>query len=228
MNGRNDRTLRGCRKGMPNAMPNAALHLPRRLALCAPLWRGLAGVGFPAARAAAAEPAGKVDDLRGEASAQTASRRRALAQQADVFVGDTVATAANSAMGLRLGAATLVRLGADAQLRIDRFIVDAGGVLYFGGGAMVLDRNEAVPKTDLSVRSPYGLIAVRGTRFFTGPSNGVFGVFVERGEVTVVGASTAVVVGAGLGTDIATPGGEPTEPHRWAAAGVQRAFADVG
>jgi hypothetical protein len=169
-----------------------------------------------------------VDALRGEAFALAASRRRTLTQQADVFVGDMVATGANSFLALRLGAATLVRLGADAQLRIDRFLVDAGGVLDLARGAMVFDRDEAAPKTDVSVRSPYGLIAVRGTRFFAGPSNGVFGVFVERGEVTVVGVRTAVRVRAGFGTDIAMPGSEPTDPHPWGAARIQRAFADVG
>ena len=33
----------------------------------------------------------------------------------------------------------------------------------------------------------FGLIAVRGTRFFAGPSNNVFGVFVESGSVVVSG-----------------------------------------
>jgi hypothetical protein len=202
--------------------------LCRRAAVCAPLWAGLAGSWLVALHADAAVPAGKVDALRGEAFALATSRRRTLTQQGDVFVGDMVATGANSFLALRLGAATLVRLGADAQLRIDRFLVDAGGVLDLARGAMVFDRDEAAPKTDVSVRSPYGLIAVRGTRFFAGPSNGVFGVFVERGEVTVVGVRTAVRVRAGLGTDTATPGSEPTDPHPWGAARIQRAFADVG
>jgi hypothetical protein len=35
-------------------------------------------------------------------------------------------------------------------------------------------------------------VAVRGTRFFAGPSNGVFGVFVVRREVMVVGMNTAM------------------------------------
>lgn len=208
-------------------MPIASPLLRRRAALGVPLSLGLAASWFAASRADAAEPAGNVDDLRGEAFALAASRRRALAQQSDVFVRDMVATGAGSSLALRLGAATLVRLGADAQLRIDRFLIDAGGVLDLVSGAMVFDRNEAEPKADLTVRSPYGLIAVRGTRFFAGPSNGVFGVFVERGEVTVLGTSTAVQVRASFGTDIATPGGEPTDPHPWGAARIKRAFADV-
>ena len=128
-----------------------------------------------------------------------------------MFVGDAVATGPQSALALRLGAATEVRLGAEARLRIDRFLVDAGGVLVLDHGAMLYDHDENGNggPNDVTVRSPFGLIAVRGTRFFAGPSNGVFGVFVERGAVTVVGVQTAVTVTGGLGTNIARPGDEP-------------------
>jgi hypothetical protein len=209
-------------------MPHAShIALPRRTALRSTLWGALAASWLASSSAEAAVPAGKVESLRGEASAQAASRRRPLAQQAELFVGDLIVTGAASALALRLGAATLVRLGAEAQLRIDRFLVDAGGVLELARGAMVFDRDEAAPKSDFAVRSPFGLIAVRGTRFFAGPNNGVFGVFVDRGEVTVIGSGSAVQVRAGFGTDIAAPGGDPTDPHPWSAARIQRAFADV-
>ncbi|HYZ62325.1 MAG TPA: FecR family protein [Acetobacteraceae bacterium] len=191
------------------------------------LFGGLAACSVAAPRAYAVEPSGKVEDVRGEAFAQAGSRQRALSREAEVFVGDLVATRANSALALLLGMATRIRIGPEAQLRIDRFLVDAGGVLELARGAMVFDRDEAARKADISVRSPFGLIAVRGTRFFAGPSNGVFGVFVERGRVLVAGPRSAVEVTAGLGTDIAAPGAEPTDPHPWGAARIQRAFADV-
>jgi hypothetical protein len=200
--------------------------LRRRQAIRTVLGAGVVSVlGISPGNAAPA--AGKVESLRGEASAQIASRKRSLAQEADLFVGDLVSTAANSAIAFRLGVATYVRLGPDAELRIDRFLVSAGVVLELARGAMVFDRPEGAQNADTSVRSPYGLIAVRGTRFFAGPSNGVFGIFVERGEVTVTGANTFVQLKAAYGTDIAAPGGEPTDPHPWGAARIQRAFADV-
>jgi hypothetical protein len=201
--------------------------LPRRRAIRTALGGAVILSGFGPSRGQAAAPAGKVEALRGEASAQFATRKRMLAQEADLFVGDLVATAADSAVAFRLGVATHVRLGPQAELRIDRFLVNAGIVLELARGAMVFDRPESAPKTDTTVRSPYGLIAVRGTRFFAGPSNGVFGVFVERGQVAVVGANTVVELVAGFGTDIAAPGGEPTDPHSWGAARIQKAFADV-
>jgi hypothetical protein len=199
---------------------------PTPLTRRAALGVGLAGACLAATPARAADPAGKVETLRGEAFAQAATRR-ALAVAAEVFVGDLVATGAQSALALRLGAATLVRLGADARLRIDRFLINAGGVLELARGAMLYDHDPAAGPADLAVRSPFGLMAVRGTRFFAGPSNGVFGVFVFRGAVTVVGAHTSVQVLAEFGTDLAAPGAEPTDPHRWGAARVAAAEASV-
>lgn len=188
---------------------------------------GLAAMWLPASRAAAAEPAGEVQTSRGECFAMTASIRRMLSPSAAVFIGDAVGTGVQSALGLHLGTATQVRLGAEARLRIDRFLINAGGVLVLERGAMLYDHNEASGPSDVTVRGPYGLVAVRGTRYFAGPSNGVFGVFVERGSVTVVGAYTFVQVTAGLGTNIAQPGAEPTPPTPWGAPRIAAAMASV-
>jgi hypothetical protein len=157
-----------------------------------------------------------------------AAERRTLRPDAPVFVGDAIATGAQSALGMHLGEATEVRLGAESNLRIDRFIVSAGGVLVLERGAMLYDHDRATGgSSDIAVRTPYGLLAVRGTRFFAGPSNGVFGVFVERGAVSVIGVNTAVLVTDGQGTDIARPGDEPTTPHPWGAARIASAMASV-
>jgi len=187
---------------------------------------GLVAVGS-AAPVRAAERAGEVQNLRGDCYAQMAAERRPLRQAAILFVGDAVATGAQSALGMHLGEATEVRLGAESKLRIDRFIVNAGGVLVLERGAMLYDHATTGGSSDVAVRTPYGLLAVRGTRFFAGPSNGVFGVFVERGAVTVVGVNTAVLVTDGLGSDLTAPGAEPTAPHPWGAARIASAMASV-
>lgn len=169
--------------------------------------------------------AGEVETTHGECFARSGTARRALAPQADVFVGDSVETGVESWLALLLGKATTVRLGPGAQMRIDRFIMNAGGVLTLDKGAVLYDHEPRDGADSMAVRSPFGLIAVRGTRFFAGPSNGVFGVFVEHGDVFVVGVSTAVTVTAGMGTNIATPGAEPTLPVVW---GPQRITAAMG
>jgi hypothetical protein len=163
--------------------------------------------------------------MHGDCFARLGVTQRALVPDADIFVGDSVGTGTASALALLLGEATIVRLGSEAQLRIDRFLMKAGGVLTLDKGAVLYDHDAKDGPDNMAVRSPFGLIAVRGTRFFAGPSNGVFGVFVERGEVLVVGVSTAVTVTAGMGTNIATPGAEPTPPTAW---GQPRIAAAMG
>jgi ferric-dicitrate binding protein FerR (iron transport regulator) len=181
--------------------------------------------GITRAGAVTSVRAGGVETSRGDCFARTVSARRALAPDSDVFVGDSVGTGVDSSLGLLLGTATKIRLGAETQLRIDRFIVNAGGILNLDRGAILYDHDPNAGAGGITVRSPFGLIAVRGTRFFAGPSDGVFGVFVERGSVTVVGINTAVQVAPGLGTNVATPGAEPTPPVVWAPARLAAAMA---
>ena len=190
---------------------------------------GAALTAFSATGAAAANvPAGKVDELRGEGYAVAAAVQRSLMLASAVFVGDLVGTRAASIMSLKLGTATEVRLGPEAYLKIDRFVLDAEGVLVLQHGGILVDHDASAPKMNLLLRSPFGLIAVRGTRYFAGPSAGVFGVFVQRGVVEVVGVNTSVQVTAGLGTNIARPGAEPTTPAVWSEARVAAAMALVG
>jgi hypothetical protein len=146
--------------------------------------------------------AGTIEALRGDAFAEGPKPRRALQPKAQVFIGDMVETAVNSALTMHLGKATFVKLGALAKFRIDNFVVDAGGTFDLDQGPMLIDHN-GTKDENLQVRSPFGLMAVRGTMFFAGPSNDVFGVFVARGLVAVTGGGRTVILRPGLGTNIA-------------------------
>jgi hypothetical protein len=178
---------------------------------------------FPETASAAAE-AGSVETVTGEAFAESAKLRRELAMQAPVFMGDLVGTGPQSRVGLRLGRATILKLGAEARVRLDRFIANAGGVLELQGGAMLFDGPKG---RGVSVRSPFALIAVRGTRFFAGPSGNVFGVFVARGRVQVTAGGRRVTLADGMGTNIASPGARPSIPAAWGNARIQEALASV-
>jgi hypothetical protein len=68
---------------------------------------------------------------------------------------------------------------------------------------------------------------VRGTKFFAGPSNGVFGVFVDHGTVVVSGGGSEVVLQAGEGTNLSSPGSSPTAPVMWGKARIQAALDSV-
>jgi hypothetical protein len=173
----------------------------------------------------AAIRAGEVETSHGDCFARALAARRPLAPDTDVFMGESVGTGVNSSLGLLLGVATRVQLGAESQLRIDRFIVNAGGVLRLDRGAILYDHDPKDGPENVTIRSPFGLLAVRGTRFFAGPGNSAFGVFVERGALIVVGMNTSVSLTGGLGTDIAVPGGEPSSPAAWQEARIAAAMA---
>jgi hypothetical protein len=171
-------------------------------------------------------PAGTIEALRGDAFAEGPKPRRALQPKAQVFIGDMVETAVNSALTMHLGKATIVRLGALAKFRIDNFVVDAGGTFDLDQGPMLIDHKGGKDE-NLQVRSPFGLMAVRGTMFFAGPSNDVFGVFVARGLVAVTGGGRTVILRPGLGTNIAQPGDTPSEPRRWSPGRITAALRSV-
>lgn len=184
--------------------------------------------GLWVAGADAAPASGLVETMRGEAFAELKGARRALAVRANVFVEETILTGQTARLSLRFGTDTTLRLGAAARLTIDRYIANAGGEFSLMEGGILLDRPRKQQKNAESVlRSLFGLIAIRGTRVFAGPSNGVFGVFVVHGSVDVTAAGKTVKVDRGFGTNIASPGDPPTDPAAWKRPRIRAALASV-
>ncbi|MDK9698308.1 MAG: FecR family protein [Siculibacillus sp.] len=204
---------------MATRVRNGGWRLPPALAL------GFAVVAAPAT-AVAADPAGAVVSLRGQASAFARSDRRALSPAASVFLEDTVATAEQSRVEIRLGADTTLRLGEKGRVKIAR-VAAAGTTLDLEEGALVVDKAPESRARSLDIESSFGRIAVRGTSFFAGPSRGVFGVAVLRGHVTVEAAGRSVELREGEGTDIARPGDPPSPVKTWAPARLAEALAQV-
>lgn len=188
----------------------------------------LAGAALAAAPAFASIRAGQVDELLGEAIAEAAAQRRALASGASLFMGDTVETGNISRLAMTIGTATRLKLGPVARLRIDRYLVEAGGMMSLQAGAMLYARPPAAAAEPMQIRGAFGMIAVRGTEFFAGPSRGKIGVFVARGSVTVTSGGSSVTLGADQGTDIAEPGAGPTAPAIWSRERVGEALALFG
>jgi ferric-dicitrate binding protein FerR (iron transport regulator) len=171
------------------------------------------------------ERVGSVADIAGEAFAENGSSRRTLDQAAPVFLSEEVMTGVASRLEIRLGRNTTVRLGDQARLKIDRYLVDAGGEMTLSSGPLLFDG--PAHHAGVKVLSPFALIAVRDTRFFAGPSNDRFGVFVERGSVMVSAAGQQVTLRGGEGTDIVSPGTPPTPVKRWGSERIRAALASV-
>lgn len=207
---------------MPN-QSNSRRPIRRRVPLAV---AAVIALGLAPTVGRAADPVGAVVTLRGAADAFARSDRRSLAPASEVFLEDTVTTAEQSRLEIRLGADTTLRLGEKGRARIARF-ASTGGTIDLEQGALMVDKAPESSARPLEIDSSFGRIAVRGTRFYAGPSRGVFGVVVLRGRVVVSAAGASVELGEGQGTDIARPGAPPSPATTWGAARVAEALAAV-
>jgi ferric-dicitrate binding protein FerR (iron transport regulator) len=199
------------------------LPLPRRLWLAAPALLLGGATGAPRI--------GEAVEVVGTGRAERPGASRSLLPMAELLQGDTLVTGAESRLRVTLRGGIDLRLGAEARLLLDSLAGGAqrgpGTVLRLASGAFLFDRAESAPRSPVAVVSPAALIAVRGTHFWGGPIDGVFGVLVVRGAVEVTAGGQRVALGAGLGVEI-REGGPPDMPRPWEAARTARAWAAVG
>jgi hypothetical protein len=187
-----------------------------------------AAVAGGLARSATGAVVGKAEKIRGNVRRRQGDDEERLAVGGTVLDRDYVTTSINSFADLALSE-TRILLGPETELLIDRFIAGQGGTLELGLGRMVFERPERLPKIDVAVRTAFGMIGVRGTKFFYGPSrSAAFAVFVEHGSVSVEGGGVRRTVSAGRGVDFSRPGAAPTEPTAWGQARIREAYASVG
>jgi ferric-dicitrate binding protein FerR (iron transport regulator) len=128
---------------------------------------------------------------------------------------------------MALGEATRLKLGERTRIKIEQDIVAQGGDLTLARGAMLFERPDTGDHGDFVVRTPFAIIAARGTRFWTGPSKDVIGVFVASGRVNVRNRGGSVTLTAGEGTDLTSPDVAPTPPSRWGEPRIAAALATV-
>ncbi|MGQ0708123.1 MAG: FecR family protein [Rhodoferax sp.] len=125
----------------------------------------------PLAATAVAE-IGRVKTLAGQASIQTGTQRVGAAVGTPVYAGSVVHTDKGATLGLSFRDGTLVTLGSDTRFSVDEYQYDPHasqfrfgaallkGALSYLSGAIAKSRPEGV-----SVRTPTGVIGVRGTHF---------------------------------------------------------------
>ncbi len=189
---------------------------------------------------------GFVVQVKGGANRTTGDQIQPLAAGMPLLDGDIVSTAADGAAELKLGGDTRILLGSETSLVVDSFIAGQGGLLELASGQMVFDRPEGLPKIDVSVRTAFGMIGVRGTKFFAGPNRGAFSVYVEHGKVDVVNAGVARKLLKGQGLDIRPPQSAPRSlgkqssveelgkmaipslPEVWDADRINEVFSGIG
>lgn len=177
-------------------------------------------------RARANTPVGTVAEVTGDATLTRDGTTQPLTPGTALSEGDTALTAENALALLILESDTRINMGAASSVVLSRFAAATGGSLNVSG-AIVFDRPEDLPPIDLAFETAFGQIAVRGTRFFVGPSKGAYAVFCQRGRVTVTAAGTTRDLGPGDGVDLAE-GAPPGEVGQWGEPRIRAAFESVG
>jgi hypothetical protein len=130
----------------------------------------LAAISGPVA--ALASDVGMVKTSRGAASIERAGQRLPASPGTGVREGDVVQTGADGAVGIAFADNSLLSLGPDSRLSIDRFAFDA--TTHRGAFATTLQRGTLAGVSGkiakqapdaMTVRTPAALLGVRGTEF---------------------------------------------------------------
>lgn len=191
---------------------------------------------FTARVSAAADlPIGAVTRIEGSASWLSGRTPQPLAVGAPVFTNQKVSTGAASRLELTFDDGTKLTLGENAAMTLDAFVYDPAGT----GGRLAADvvgafrfvsgRISKQAESEVAVATPFATVGIRGTDFWGGPIDGLFGaVFLIEGAVTVSNAAgTQSLETPGQGTNIATEGEAPGAVTLWPQDKVARALATV-
>ncbi len=190
---------------------------------------------LPAALAADPRPEiGQVDRLQGAASARYEGTARALKPSDMIYLDDVLSTEAGARLLVRLADETELTLGEEAELVVDRFVYDpdgeAGslvvrslaGAFLFTGGLV-----EKASGAEVRIDTPVATLGIRGTTAWGGQIDGLYGIMVIDGTVTVATDAGQVTLGPGDGSSIADRAAPPGPIKRWAPEKVARARATV-
>ena len=185
--------------------------------------------------ARASDEIGEMIEVKGEVMRTQNDIETLIKSGVPLVNNDLLATGKKSFASMMLGSDTKIVMGENTEVLLDSFLAEQGGTIELVSGDMVFDRPEGLPKIDLTIRTTFGQIGVRGTKFFTGRSRGNFAVFVEHGLVEVRSGQSLRKVAAGEGVDIATDaktrslfGGDMSETKTWGKGRIEEAYKSVG
>ncbi len=168
----------------------------------------MAGLGLILCGPAAAQTVGSVTRVQNQA--QVGSKTAAVG--VPVQMNDVLRTGANARLQVTFRDGTLLTLGENARVGIDRYVYDPAkskgvmalntkGAIRFATGKLNQMRDK-----DVTVKTPAAALAVRGTEFWTGPIDGQYGALLLKGKVQVSNRGGAVTLSQpGYGTDFGGP-----------------------
>ena len=176
-----------------------------------------------------------VTRLKQQGTVERGTDSQPLAVGMSLHLNDTLRTQADARAEITFADGTVLTLGANAQVVLDRFIYDPGATdavlalsVVQGAFLFVTGKLSEVPHKDVSVTMPVATIGVRGTTFWGGALDNPLDVLLLDGKIEVITPSGAVQLDQeGQGTIVKAPGLAPTPPSFWPPAKKKRAFATV-
>jgi hypothetical protein len=159
-----------------------------------------------ASGAVAGEAVGSITKVQNQAQIGSAT----AAVGSPVHMNDRLRTGANARLQVTFRDNSLLTLGENANVVVDRFVFNPGqskgevalsatrGAFRFAGGKI-----EQMQAKKVTVSTPQAALAVRGTHFWAGPIDGQYGVLLLKGKLAVSNRAGAVTLARpGMGTDI--------------------------
>jgi len=152
------------------------------------------------AQAAEMDAAGSIVRAKNEVTASPSANdpARPLAVGNPVFQNEIVKTGAQARAELRLADATSLSMGENATVRLDEFVYDKDGsaTINLVTGALRFISGAKGHPGKLTIKTPVATIGVRGTDFWAGPIDGVYGVLLLNGKVDVTNSGGSVTLDA--------------------------------
>lgn len=184
--------------------------------------------------ALAADAAGKVSRLKGEASVIRAGQTLPLTEGAGIEANDRLKTGKDARLELTMADDTKLTLGADAELVIDEFVFkpaeSKGSALLDvvkGAFRFTTGKLSGMTNKDVRVKTGFANLAVRGTDFWGGPIDDSNGVLVLDGTVEVKTKKGSVTLTKGLGTMVEGIKHKPAKTKAWKDDKIARAIATI-
>ncbi len=145
-----------------------------------------------------ADHVGKIEKVKNEATARPSASdpARPLTPGDPVFRNEMVKTGAQARAEVRLADETSLVLGEKAEVRLDEFVYDKDGsaTINLVTGAMRFVSGANGHPGKLMIKTAVATIGVRGTDFWVGPIDGVYGVLLLTGNIEVSNAGGSVTL----------------------------------
>ena len=184
---------------------------------------------------AEAAPVGKVGRLQGEASFAAAGGKVAVMVGAPVEQDQTIETGAGARLEISFIDGTSFTIGEKSKVTVDRFVFNPDGnknaikLAVVGPFRFISGKLSKTLGANISVKTPFATMGIRGTDVWGGPIDERYGVFLGTGIVSVTsGSKTVVLSKSGSGVNIAdAKGAQPGAVTQWPKEKIGRALATV-